>query len=421
MVKYLDSKGLGILWDKTKSYAQSQAKAITDTKGAANGLATLDENGKIPVAQLGNLDTELFKVVTELPKTDILTDKIYIVKDSTNENDLYQEYYYTNGAWEELGTHAVKVDLEPYAKTTEVDNKIREVQVDVARNSTDIGDIKKGFAAKADKTELSKYLPLTGGHITGNVSLPERNNITIGGDNYSGHALHLYSSGMYIADPSMGEEVGTSYDIDGINVNPDGNKNNKLLFPEKAGTFALTSDIPDITGKVDKVEGKSLSTNDYTTAEKTKLAGIPADANHIDVDSTLSDSSENPVQNKVVKAALDNYLPLSGGTINGSIAIDTKGSEKVLIDNTSLTIIGDEYANPRIMYTRSGIYFGDDSSNSAKVLRFQERNGIIATTEDIPDVSGKADTATVNAELAKKLNASDITAISEDELTALLV
>ena len=37
--------------------------------------------------------------------------------------------------------------------------------------------------------------------------------------------------------------------------------------------------IAAIAGKVDKVEGKGLSTEDYTTAEKTKLAGIEADAN----------------------------------------------------------------------------------------------------------------------------------------------
>lgn len=33
------------------------------------------------------------------------------------------------------------------------------------------------------------------------------------------------------------------------------------------------------TGKVDKVAGKVLSTNDYTAAEKTKLSGIAANAN----------------------------------------------------------------------------------------------------------------------------------------------
>ena len=59
-----------------------------------------------------------------------------------------------------------------------------------------------------------------------------------------------------------------------------------------------------IGGKVDKVNGKGLSTNDYTTAEKNKLAGIAEGANKTTVDSALSTSSTNPVQNKVVNAAL---------------------------------------------------------------------------------------------------------------------
>lgn len=36
----------------------------------------------------------------------------------------------------------------------------------------------------------------------------------------------------------------------------------------------------DLSGKVDKVAGKGLSTNDYTTAEKTKLAGVATGANN---------------------------------------------------------------------------------------------------------------------------------------------
>ena len=56
---------------------------------------------------------------------------------------------------------------------------------------------------------------------------------------------------------------------------------------------------------VAKETGKGLSTNDYTTAEKNKLAGIVDGANKTIVDSTLNASSENPVQNKVVKGAVD--------------------------------------------------------------------------------------------------------------------
>lgn len=44
-----------------------------------------------------------------------------------------------------------------------------------------------------------------------------------------------------------------------------------------AGANGLRAEV-DLTGKVDKVEGKQLSTEDYTTAEKTKLANIAAGA-----------------------------------------------------------------------------------------------------------------------------------------------
>lgn len=51
---------------------------------------------------------------------------------------------------------------------------------------------------------------------------------------------------------------------------------------------------------VGKVEGKGLSTEDYTTAEKAKLAGL----HNTTVDSALSSTSTNPVQNKAINAAL---------------------------------------------------------------------------------------------------------------------
>lgn len=38
------------------------------------------------------------------------------------------------------------------------------------------------------------------------------------------------------------------------------------------------ANITDLDNKVDKVSGKGLSTNDYTTAEKDKLAGIEENA-----------------------------------------------------------------------------------------------------------------------------------------------
>lgn len=165
------------------------------TINAANGICGLDANGRIPIEQLGNLDTSLFKLVTSLPSSGE-SNKIYIVKDGSDANDVYQEYYYTNGAWEKIGTHAVKVDLTPYAKKTDVN------------------------------TALS--------------------------------------------------------------------------------------------GKVDKVSGKGLSTNDFTEGYKSKLDGIANGANKTIVDSSLSSTSTNPVQNKVVNAQFAT-IATALGTINQSI------------------------------------------------------------------------------------------------------
>lgn len=47
-----------------------------------------------------------------------------------------------------------------------------------------------------------------------------------------------------------------------------------------------------------------------------KVTGAPS------VDSALSSTSENPVQNKVINSALDGKLSTSGGTVNGSIIFD---------------------------------------------------------------------------------------------------
>lgn len=98
---------------------------------------------------------------------------------------------------------------------------------------------------------------------------------------------------------------------------------------------------------VAKESGKGLSTNDYTTAEKQKLGGIAAGAqvNVIEsvkvngtaqtvtskavdiavpvVDSALSGSSTNTIQNKVVKGALDAKAPIASPTFTGTPLITT--------------------------------------------------------------------------------------------------
>ncbi len=79
----------------------------------------------------------------------------------------------------------------------------------------------------------------------------------------------------------------------------------KNLTLEKLNTFAVYLESKISSVFVRKEEGKKLSANDFTNEEKQKLSGIAAEANLTITDSELSDVSENPIQNKVVKAGLD--------------------------------------------------------------------------------------------------------------------
>lgn len=72
------------------------------------------------------------------------------------------------------------------------------------------------------------------------------------------------------------------------------------------------------SGFVGKEAGKGLSSNDYTSAEKTKLAGLQ----NTTVDSTLSSSSTNPVQNKVINSALSGKVPTTRKVNNKALSAD---------------------------------------------------------------------------------------------------
>lgn len=63
--------------------------------------------------------------------------------------------------------------------------------------------------------------------------------------------------------------------------------------------------VTEIEGKVDKVEGKGLSTNDYTDAEKTKLAGVAEGATRVEASTTEGNIKVNGAEVQVVSIATD--------------------------------------------------------------------------------------------------------------------
>ena len=93
--------------------------------------------------------------------------------------------------------------------------------------------------------------------------------------------------------------------LDATSTNPVQNKAVKAALDGKAGTAAATTSANGLMSK----------------ADKTKLDGIAAGANKTTVDAALDAASENPVQNKAVKAALDSKLSTRGGEISASLEV----------------------------------------------------------------------------------------------------
>lgn len=131
MAKYLDETGVSTLWGKVKDLgtatAQATVQTIIGTKGKAQGIASLDDNGYVPLSQLGNLDTTFAEVVTELPTSGIKKHLYLLKSTATDDNNNYAEYLYTGDVtatydaskWEKLGEFKADVDLSGYAKKSE--------------------------------------------------------------------------------------------------------------------------------------------------------------------------------------------------------------------------------------------------------------------------------------------------------------
>ena len=74
-----------------------------------------------------------------------------------------------------------------------------------------------------------------------------------------------------------------------------------------------------LSGKASTAVATTSANGLMSASDKTKLNGIAIGANKTTVDSVLSTTSTNPVQNKAVKAALDSKLNTSGGTLTGNL------------------------------------------------------------------------------------------------------
>lgn len=143
------------------------ADGSVKTLNASNGIAGLDSNGNVPLAQLGNLDTTVAEVVTALPTTNIKK-HIYLIKDASSvTQNKYEEYIYTGDTsatydaskWEKLGDFRATVDLANYYTKSQVDSIANGKSSTSHTHSVIINGMTKTIAASGgEAVNLGTYL-----------------------------------------------------------------------------------------------------------------------------------------------------------------------------------------------------------------------------------------------------------------------
>ncbi len=140
---------------------------------------------------------------------------------------------------------------------------------------------------------------------------------------------------------------------------------NKAHVHDNKGTLDKITDVGwnTVYGYAHSHDNKSVldkTTASYTAADKKKLDGIAAGATKVAVDSALSATSTNPVQNKAVKAALDSK--------------SASGHTHAMITNSMLNIGG---ANNAASWVRLGTLVSGGDARSA-LIRVCSGNGFNA-------------------------------------------
>ena len=126
--------------------------------------------------------------------------------------------------------------------------------------------------------------------------------------------------------------------LDAGSANPVQNKAVKAALDGKAGKGVATASANGL----------------MSAADKTKLDGVEAGANKTTVDAALDAASENPVQNKVVKTALDGKLSTQGGEISGHLSV-------------GLTVGAGGSVSTGVTRFDSGIHFEKAASDAGRI------------------------------------------------------
>ena len=270
--------------NRAKAKEEELDNKITDHTAATNAALALkaDKSDTYTKAQVDAKLSGAYKVkgsstFEALPKDNNVVGDVYNI---TNAFNLGGKHYDagTNVVWTEEGWDALSGSFD----TTAIESSIQEVADDLAQEIL-------------DRTQADTTINNNVSSLTNRVKVNE-DKLTIinGNESTTGSIANAIKQAKSYTDTTVTAEQTRAEKAEQKLTSDLASEVTRAKGAESANATAIANEVERATGieetlnsnitqlqtqKVDKVEGKDLSTNDYTTPEKNKLAAIEAEAN----------------------------------------------------------------------------------------------------------------------------------------------
>lgn len=338
--------------NRAKAKEEELDNKITDHTNATNTALALkaDKSDTYTKAQVDAKLSGAYKVkgsstFEALPKDNNVVGDVYNI---TNAFNLGSKHYDagTNVVWTEDGWDALSGSFD----TTAIEGSIQEVADNLAQEIL-------------DRTQADTTINNNVASLTNRVKVSE-DKLTIinGNESTTGSIANAIKQAKSYTDTTVTAEQTRAEAAEQKLTSDLASEVTRAKGAESANATAIANEVERATGveetlnsnitqlqtqKVDKVEGKGLSTNDYTTPEKNKLAAIEAEANKyvlpaatasalggvkIGSNITLADGGTISITKANVTSALGvdpttTYVKKAGDTMTGTLtSASTTGS-----------------------------------------------------------------------------------------------
>lgn len=347
--------------NRAKAKEEELDNKITDHTAATNAALALkaDKSDTYTKAQVDAKLSGAYKVkgsstFEALPKDNNVVGDVYNIINAFNLGGKHYDAG-TNVVWTEDGWDALSGSFD----TTAIEGSIQEVADNLAQEILD--------RTQADTTINNNVYSLT------NRVKVNEDKLTIinGAESTTGSIANAIKQAKSYTDTTVTAEQTRAEAAEQKLTSDLASEVTRAKGAESANTTAIANEVERATGveetlnsnitqlqtqKVDKVEGKGLSTNDYTTPEKNKLAAIEAEANKYVLPAATASALGGVKIGSNITLANGGTISITKANVTSALGVDP--TTKYVTLDTAQTITGQKTFYKDVIFnnTLTGIY-----------------------------------------------------------------